>query len=142
MHPDTAAALGVLDGEAVRLTVYRPRQHTWRAGEEAPVGTFTQRVKLLSGMHRKVVSVSHHLGHWEHGPVARADMDRPSPAAPAFATDGSTDDADATERVWWAKSAGGVGGGVHLNDALPINPTPLVGGQSWFDNVVSIEKVP
>jgi hypothetical protein len=28
-----------------------------------------------------------------------------------------------------------------LNDALPINPTPLVGGQSWFDNVVEIRKV-
>ncbi|MFT5679485.1 MAG: thiosulfate reductase/polysulfide reductase chain A [Myxococcota bacterium] len=142
MHPDTAGDLGVSDGETVRLTVYRPRQHTWRAGEEAPVGTFTQRVKLLGGMHRKVVSVSHHLGHWEHGPVARADMDRTSPGAPGFATDGSTDDADVTQRVWWAKSRGGVGGGVHLNDALPINPTPLVGGQSWFDNVVSIEKVP
>jgi len=144
MHPDTGAMLGIADGDTVTLTVYRPKQHTYRAGEEAPVGTFTQRVRFLDAMHPKVVSVSHHLGHWEHGPVARADMERTSPGSPGFAEGADADavaDADARERVWWAKSRGGVGGGVHLNDALPINPTPLVGGQSWFDNVVSIEKV-
>ena len=52
-----------------------------------------------------------------------------------------TRDLDVTERVWWSKARGGPGNGRPLNDALPINPTPLVGGQSWFDNVVSIRKV-
>ena len=45
------------------------------------------------------------------------------------------------ETLWWAKSKGGSGNGVPLNDHLPINPTPLVGGQSWFDNVVVVRKV-
>ena len=138
MHPDAGSRLGIADGDTVKLTVYRPRQHSYRAGEEAPVGTFTQRVRFLSGMHPRVVSVSHHLGHWEHGPIARADMARTSPGKPGF---GDLKDPDVTERVWWSKARGGVGGGVHLNDALPINPTPLVGGQSWFDNVVTIERV-
>jgi thiosulfate reductase / polysulfide reductase chain A len=43
--------------------------------------------------------------------------------------------------VWWAKKRGGIGGGVHINDALPINPAPLIGGQNWYDNVCSIEKI-
>jgi hypothetical protein len=77
------------------------------------------------------------MGHWEQGNVARADMDTPSAARAGF---GDVKDADVTERVWWSKGRGGSGGGRHLNDALPINPTPLVGGQSWFDNVVSIQK--
>ncbi|MFT5586993.1 MAG: thiosulfate reductase/polysulfide reductase chain A, partial [Cognaticolwellia sp.] len=138
MHPDTAKSLDLLHGDHVRLTVYRPAKNTYRAGETAPVGTFSQRVHLLQGMHPKVVSVSHHMGHWEHGKVARADMDTDSPAKAGLS---SRTDTDTSEKVWWSKSKGGVGNGKHLNDALPINPTPLVGGQSWFDNVVSIEKV-
>jgi anaerobic selenocysteine-containing dehydrogenase len=140
MNPVTAARLGIAEGDEVELTVFRPRQHSYRAGESEPVGTFRQHVRLLKGVHEKVVCVSHHMGHWEHGPVARADMERVSPAQPGFAGDGATNDADVTERVWWSKARGGPGSGRHLNDALPINPTPLVGGQSWFDNVVSIRK--
>lgn len=140
MSPGTAAALGVADGEEVELTVFRPKQHSYRAGEEEPVGTFTQHVRILPGVHDKVVCVSHHMGHWEHGPIARADMERKSPAAEGIDAE-TLADPDVTERIWWSKKQGGPGNGRHLNDALPINPTPLVGGQSWFDNVVSIRKV-
>ncbi len=141
MNPVTAERLGIGDGDEVELTVYRPRRNSYRAGEEAPVGTFRQQVRLLRGVHEKVVCVSHHMGHWEHGPIARADMERPSPARSGFASTGEVADRDVTERVWWSKARGGPGNGRHLNDALPINPTPLVGGQSWFDNVVSIRKL-
>lgn len=141
MNPQAAARLGVADGDEVELTVYRPRQHTYRAGEVEPVGTFTQVVRLLPGVHPRVVCVSHHLGHWEHGPVARAQAPATAPPHPGTATDGSLDDPDVSERIWWSRGAGGPGGGRPLNDALPINPTPLVGGQSWFDNVVSLRKV-
>ena len=50
-------------------------------------------------------------------------------------------DPDISKRMWWSKKKGGVGHGVHINDALPINPSPLVGGQNWYDNVCSIKKV-
>jgi anaerobic selenocysteine-containing dehydrogenase len=141
MNPRTAERLDLAEGDEVDLTVYRPRQHTYRAGEEEPVGVFRQHVRLLEGVHEKVVCVSHHMGHWEHGTIARADMVRASPAAAGFSQSSETRDPDVTERVWWSKARGGPGNGRYLNDALPINPTPLVGGQSWFDNVVSIRKV-
>lgn len=141
MNPRTAARLDLAEGDEVDLTVYRPRQQTYRAGEDEPVGVFRQHVRLLEGVHEKVVCVSHHMGHWEHGPIARADMERASPASPGFSRTGETRDPDVTERVWWSKARGGPGNGRYLNDALPINPTPLVGGQSWFDNVVSVHKV-
>ena len=137
MNPKTAVLLGLEEGDEVTLTVFRPAQHTYRAGEDEPVGTFTQKVRLLERVHPKVVAVSHHMGHWEQGNVARADMETPSKGEAGFGTEC---DADVTDRVWWSKKRGGSGGGRHLNDALPINPTPLVGGQSWFDNVVAIEK--
>ena len=50
-------------------------------------------------------------------------------------------DREVPGNVWWTKQRGGPGGGVHLNDALPINPCPLVGGQNWYDNVCQIRKV-
>jgi hypothetical protein len=45
------------------------------------------------------------------------------------------------DSVWCTRKRGGIGGGVHINDALPINPAPLIGGQNWYGNVCSIEKV-
>ncbi len=141
MSPEAAAGAGLVDGDEVELTVYRPLQHTYRAGEAEPVGTFTQVVRLLPGVHPRVLCVSHHLGHWEHGPVARAEATDESPARAGMASDGSLRDPDVPDRIWWSRAAGGPGGGRHLNDALPIHPTPLVGGQCWFDNVASLRKV-
>jgi hypothetical protein len=50
-------------------------------------------------------------------------------------------DPDVYENVWWAKSAGGPGGGEHINDAIPINAQPMVGGQNWFDTVCKVRKI-
>ena len=50
-------------------------------------------------------------------------------------------DRDIPDNVWWSKARGGPGNGVHINDALPINPAPLVGGQNWYDNVATLKKV-
>ena len=50
-------------------------------------------------------------------------------------------DRDIPDNLWWSKDAGGPGNGVHINDALPVNPSPLVGGQNWFDNVATIKKL-
>jgi thiosulfate reductase/polysulfide reductase chain A len=137
LNPETAARLGLQDGDEVEITVYRPAQHTYRAGEAEPVGTFRNRVKLLAGVHPRVITCSHHMGHWEQGPIARADARRVSPGSPGMGPrDGSL-----AKTLWWAKGSGGVGNGVPLNDSLPINPTPLVGGQSWFDNVCSLRKI-
>ncbi len=139
MNAGTAARLGIRDGDEVELTVERPSHMAEKEGET--VGTFTQRVRLLEGLHEKVVCVSHHMGHWEQGSVARADAARPSPARVGFGSDPASKDPDFDEPVWWSEARGGPGNGRALNDALPINPTPLVGGQSWFDNVVSIRKL-
>ena len=139
MAPETACKLGVGTGDWVDITVYRPKGHVYRAGEEAPVGTLRNRVRVVPGMHSRVISCSHHMGHWEHGPVAKAEQG-PSPGDPGM--DGQALlDPDIRDNLWWSEANGGAGGGVALNRVLPINANPLVGGQNWFDNVCRVEKV-
>ena len=139
MAPGTACKLGVETGDWVDITVYRPKGHVYRAGEEAPVGTLRNRVRVVPGMHARVISCSHHMGHWEHGPVARAAEGK-SPGAPGMETEQLLDP-DIRDNLWWSEANGGAGGGVALNRVLPINANPLVGGQNWFDNVCQVEKV-
>jgi len=141
MHPDTGAALGLREGDRVRLSVKRPKGHTYRAGESGVMGTIDNHVRFLRGMHPKVIACSHHMGHWEHGVVARADS-KFNANKGEFSNEGELPaDRDLPGSVWWSRDNGGPGGGVHLNDALPINPAPLVGGQNWFDNVCTVEKI-
>lgn len=139
MHPDTGKAMGVQEGDSVRLDVYRPKGHTYRGGEEGIMGSFTNHVRFLKGMHRKVVACSHHTGHWEHGAVGRSVNAITEPSKEGRSEE--MPDKDVPNRIWWAKDRGGIGGGVAINDALPINPCPLVGGQNWYDNVCKVTKV-
>ena len=136
LSPKTGEKLGVKTGDKIKITVYRPTGATYRAKETEPVDSFVNTVRLLDGMHEKVVSCSHHTGHWEHGPIAKAKEETGKATA---GYDKSLSDPD-MKKIWWSKAKGGPGGGVHMNDALPINPAPLVGGQNWFDNVCKISK--
>lgn len=138
MHPDTGRALGLSEGDEVKVSVYRPTGFTYRSGEKGVMGSFTNHVRFLKGMHSKVVMCSHHVGHFEHGIVGQSSTTETSPAE---GKSGKLSDKRLKDGVWWAKKRGGIGGGVHINDALPINPAPLIGGQNWYDNVCSIEKV-
>ncbi|MDG2124423.1 MAG: molybdopterin-dependent oxidoreductase [Verrucomicrobiales bacterium] len=139
MHPDTGKKLGLEEGDSVKLTVFRPTGHTYRAGEAGAMGSFENHVRFLKGMHPRVMACSHHVGHFEQGSVARAEAKQSTPDAGMDSK--LTKDPELPKGVWWSKSRKGIGGGVHINDALPINPCPLTGGQNWYDNVCSVEKV-
>lgn len=142
LHPETGRKLGLEDGDEVEVTVYRPEGHTYRAGEKEPVGTFRNTVRFLDGVHPRVACSAHSVGHWEHGAVGRAQTQLTGvseagrdPSLVVF------EDSDALQNLWWSKAKGGPGNGAHINDPMPINPAPLVGGQNWFDNVCRIRKV-
>lgn len=139
MHPDTGKKLGVREGDSVEVSVFRPKGHTYRAGEDGIMGSFENHVRFLRGMHPKVVACSHHVGHWEHGAVGAAAAKKTSPVEGVG--EGQIDREAAPEKLWWSKKNGGIGGGVAINDALPINPCPLTGGQNWYDNVCRVRKL-
>ena len=129
--PETAARLGVGTGDWVEITVRRPKGRTYRAGEPEPVGTLRNQVRVVPGQHPRVISCSHHAGHWQQGTTARAAGPDGRSAVPGALRDD----------LWWSQERGGVGNGQALNHVLPINPQPLVGGQNWFDNVCSVRRV-
>ncbi len=141
MHPKTGRELGVKEGDSVSISVFRPHGHTYRSGEKEIVGTVKNHVRFLKGMHRKVVMCSHHVGHSEHGSVGRAEETTSTPAEGIAKTPDKMEQKALKGGLWWSKKKGGIGGGVAINDALPINPCPLTGGQNWYDNVCKIEKI-
>ena len=138
MHPETGEKLGLKEGDEVKVSVFRPKGHTYRGGEEGVMGSFKNHVRFLKGMHKRVVMCSHHVGHFEHGIVGESSTKESSPA------EGKSEklvDKDIEKNLWWSKKRGGIGGGVHINDALPINPAPLIGGQNWYENGCQVEKI-
>ncbi|MDF1859132.1 MAG: molybdopterin-dependent oxidoreductase [Verrucomicrobiales bacterium] len=141
MHPDTGAKLGLKEGDTIKLTVFRPKGHTYRSGEEGAMGAFENHVRFLKGVHPRVMACSHHVGHFEQGSVAKAENRKSAPEQGIDSESKAFKDADIPDKLWWSREKNGIGGGVHINDALPINPCPLTGGQNWYDNVCSIEKV-
>lgn len=137
--PATAAELGLADGDEVEVSVRRPVGPVWGADAEAFTSTFRNRVRLVPGVSPRTLACSHHLGHWGFGPLGDGSLEA-SPAAVGMEPD-RVPDRDLPANVWWASAKGGTGTGTFINDALPIAPTPLSGGQAWFDCVCTVRKV-
>jgi len=137
INPKTAERMGLKTGDEVEVTVQRPKGLTYRGGIDEVVGVVKNKIRVLNGIHERVICFAHAGGHWEHGAVARAENKKSAP-------DGESHESlenDFENDIWWSKERGGTGNGVAMNDALPINPAPLVGGQNWFDNICQIRKV-
>lgn len=140
MSPETAERLGVATGDEIEITTDRPKGRVYRAGEAEPVGRVRNRVRIVPGMHPRVIAQAHHAGHWEHGPVARGGDGGASAGAAGMAASGP-EHAALTGEIWWSRAKGGPGNGVPINHVYPINAQPLVGGQNWFDNVCRVKRV-
>ncbi|MCC6464117.1 MAG: molybdopterin-dependent oxidoreductase [Planctomycetes bacterium] len=139
MNPKTAAAMGLKEGDWIEVSVKRPKGNTYRGNEPGFVASFKNRVKLLAGMHPKVIACSHHVGHWEQGVVATAKLSAEANGKEGH--DPALTDRNLPDNIWWARSKGGPGNGVHINEVFPIDPTPLVGTQNWYDCVAVVRKV-
>lgn len=154
INPETAARYGLKTGDMVELTSYRPKSgplgdKAYRAAvADQVVGKAKVKVFVTEGIHPRVFAVSNSLG-WEFG--GRANLGLREKRS-QWIEDASYKSAgkglgpaarfdDIEYGLWWDKRNGGRGNGVNINEILPINPSPLVGMQSWFDTVCSIEKV-
>jgi hypothetical protein len=71
--------------------------------------------------------------------VAHGRLDSPPGAREGH--DPALTDRNIPDNLWWAKAKGGPGNGVHVNEVFPIDPTPLVGAQNWYDCVAVVRKV-
>lgn len=140
ISPETGRRLGLRDGQRVRVSVRRPVGAVWGADPQALTGAFEQRVRFVRGVAPDTLAVSHHLGHWGHAPLGNGRVDE-RPAGSEGMDPVAMADRDLPGNVWWAAAHGGPGVGVAINDAFPLAPTPLSGGQLWFDCVARIEAL-
>jgi anaerobic selenocysteine-containing dehydrogenase len=140
MAPESAERLGVRNGDEIEITTERPKGRVYRSGESEPVGSVRNRVRIVPGMHPRVIAQAHHSGHWEHGTIARGGDATPSSGRAGMA-ENLPGQSELSDSVWWSKERGGTGGGVAINHVYPINPQPLVGGQNWFDNVCRVRVI-
>jgi len=98
-------------------------------------GEMVSSVRVVEGIHPKVIAVGDSCGHWGFGRIAQAE---------AFKSQDPN-----TRLLWWGKEKGGFwseeerdrGNGVHPKPIIPILSDPLGGGQCWMDTKVRIVKV-
>ncbi len=136
INTETAKTYGIKNGDMVEITSYRPKGHTFQATGEV-LGSARIKAFVTEGIHPKVVSVSNSVGHLLGGRAATA-KDGPRENLPTY---DNQDDGDLEHHLWWSAHKGGRGNGTNINAILPINPSPLVGMQGWFDTVCTIKKV-
>ena len=98
-------------------------------------GEIETRVRVVEGIHPRVVAVGDSCGHWAMGRIAQAE---------AFESRDPN-----TALLWWEKSRGGLfareergmGNGVHPKPIIPNTSDPIGGGACWMDTKVRIKKV-
>ena len=79
INPETAAVLGIAEGDTIRVT--------------SAIGEMETTAKVTPAVIPGIISVSHHCGHWEYGRYASGNK---SPMA-------SDDDPD-LKRKWWVRN--------------------------------------
>ncbi|MGF1765465.1 molybdopterin-containing oxidoreductase family protein [Aliivibrio kagoshimensis] len=137
INPNTAKKMGLVSGDEVEVTVKRPKGLTYRGNIDENVSVFRNTVRVLNGVHERVLCFGHGAGHWQQGSVSKGE-NRISMPSSGFNGEKKP---HLHDQIWWSKELGGTGNGVPMNDNLPINPSPLVGGQNWFDSICKVRKV-
>ncbi|MBI2915099.1 MAG: molybdopterin-dependent oxidoreductase [Firmicutes bacterium] len=107
IHPDAARARRIQNDDLVKV--------------RSSVGEIVVRTRITQGIHPRVVALSHHLGHWEYGKIARG-------GGPFESNDPDT------RLIWWRYA------GVHPNWIVPNSPEPVSGQQRWYDTVVRVDR--
>ena len=154
IHPDTAARLGLADGDWVELTGHRSlylAKLTPGLGLGSGELEKTLRIPIwvTPSVHPKVIAISNSLGHWEYTSVAQGKRDAElGTKAEGMDTLGFRDP-DWERNMWWEDTSGGDptkwqknrGNGWAQNAVLPIAADPISGQQAFHDTVVTVRRV-
>ncbi|MHB9111032.1 MAG: molybdopterin-dependent oxidoreductase [Thermoleophilia bacterium] len=128
INPNTAARLGIKDGETVKLT----RSHKSGDAKERSV---TSTAYLTEGIHENVVAMANGSGRAESGSVAEGEhltADEIKKIEPAVLRDPNM------KLIWWKEKGAGIG--VNAKQIVPVSPDLIGGGQAWGDVVVTVAK--
>lgn len=137
INTQTAKKLGIKNGDRVEITTFRPRSGFKASQRGEIVASMKVKAFVTEGVHPRVVSLSNSLGMNYGGriPQAKNGKRAKNPAYPPM------DDFARHGLIWWDKKAGGTGNGFNPNHVIPINPSPIVGMQSWNDTICVVKKV-
>ena len=132
----TAKKLGIKSGDTIEIATFRQKSG-YGAKEDEIVGRLKIKAFVTEGIHPSVVAVSASLGMGYGGRIAKAKNGKKQNIN-GFS---DLDDPDFDGGIWWDERLGGFGNGFNPNGIIPINPSPLVGMQSWNDTVCKIKKI-
>ena len=154
IHPDTAARLGLRDGDFVELTARRSRTIDEMApklglGSGEIDGVLRLPVVLTKGVHPRAIAISNSLGHFAYTSVAMGQRTRDLGSEAEGMDNAAMRDADWERNMWWEDRSGGdhrawrrnTGPGWAQNHVLPIMPDPISGQQAFNDTVVKVRKL-
>jgi thiosulfate reductase / polysulfide reductase chain A len=139
INTETASKLGIKSGDKVEITTYRPHGHQMKNGGDV-LGKAEITAWVTEGIHPRVLAISNTLGNFVHGRAAIARGGKRQ-QVPGWMESLDNEDQDLVEDIWWDPKKGGTGAGYNVNAILPIQPSPLVGMQGWYDTVCTIRKV-
>ncbi len=155
LHPDTAARLGIENGDWVEITGSRSQFVDARlSGLGLGSGELERKLQIpvvvTRGVHPRAIAISNSLGHSEYTRVAQARKDAPLGSQSQGMEPAALRDQDWERNMWWQDDSGGdrrkwkrnTGNGWAQNSILPIAPDYLTGQQSFNDTVVRIRKLP
>lgn len=109
INPVTAKSLGIESGDKIKV--------------KSKIGEITTTAYVTEGVVPGVVSISHHLGHWEYGRYASG---KKAPLA-------GDNDPDLKLKKWETY-------GVHPNWIMANKPDPISGQWAMLDNLVKVTK--
>lgn len=162
LHPQTAEALGLQDGDWVEITSYYSQELDQKAANiterddievDAKGRKVVSRMRVpivtMQGIHPKAIAMSNSCGHSQYTSVAQAKRTRPDAAESAGLDVMSYRDADWERNMWWEDPTGNdpatwqpnTGNGWNQNKLMPIAPDPITGQQAFHDTVVTLTKV-
>ena len=133
MHTQDAEALGLKNGDLVRITT--------------EIGYFVDKVWVTEGMKPGVIACSHHLGRWRRpqdkignrwatNTVSIEENDSGKWAMKTLEGVKRFESADKdSSRIFWSD------GGVHQNITFPVHPDPISGMHCWHQKV-KVEAAP
>jgi anaerobic selenocysteine-containing dehydrogenase len=154
MHPDTAARLGLSNGDWIEVTGHRSKMLD-RLSPRLGLGdgeierSLRIPIVVTKAVHPSALAISNSLGHTAYTSVALAERTRDLGSAVAGMDPASMRDADWERNMWWQDDSGGdparwvrnTGNGWAQNTVLPIAPDPISGQQSFNDTVVRVRKL-
>ncbi len=154
LHPDTAARLGIENGDWVELTGHRSAFVASKLeGLALGSGPIERKLRLpvvvTRGVHPQAIAISNSLGHSEYTRVAQARKKGTLGGQEAGMDVEGLRDQDWERNMWWEDQSGGdwrkwkrnTGPGWAQNQILPIAPDYISGQQSFNDTVVSIRRL-